>query len=90
MISDTHSWEISHPHSISWIKIIYKSTHDITSIYIDILPGLIIAICPGPRPGPVSVWKYTTYLLINRALRGDNKQQYVQARPLSDFGDIGI
>ena len=27
-----HSWQISHPHS--WIKIVYKSTHDITSIYI--------------------------------------------------------
>ena len=26
------SWQISHPHS--WIQIVYKTTHDITSIYI--------------------------------------------------------
>ena len=32
LVRCAQSWQISHPHS--WIKIIYKSTHDITSIYI--------------------------------------------------------
>ena len=32
LVRCAHSWPISHPHS--WIKIIYKFTHDITSIYI--------------------------------------------------------
>ena len=39
LVRYTHSWQISHPHS--WIKIIYKSTHDITSIYTNAVQNVV-------------------------------------------------
>ena len=43
------SWKISHPRS--WIKIIYKSTHDITSFYIYSNGNRSICFFKLPQPG---------------------------------------